>query len=324
MKMFKTSVRGFKKSDVNNYIIELNKNFSDLKATYELEISDLKLKLKDAEEKIDRMSEAETHLIEYKNKNTELTREIESLNLKLSESAEECYILASQSKEYAEKLNDAISYNGELHTALSKKDEIIKTQADNIQDKNNKVAEQAKRIAELEVKLSDLCAVTNDSVEKFNVITAQLENATVKLTESENINRSLSSKNRELEDLLKQAITKLSTYESENATDSEREIVTRKARKADVALNSAASEVTTGVNEAIVESAQSCLNEFQQFADKVQFTSKNAITELTDEYMLLASRAAYYCDVLDSSTKKSISEFRDKANLICKDLKKDQ
>ena len=134
----------------------------------------------------------------------------------------------------------------------------------------------------------------------------------------------LSARNSELEGLLKQAALKLSNYESERATEAERELVTRKARKADAALNSAATEVTSDVNEAIIEGAQSCLNEFQQFADKVQFTSKNAISELADEYTLLASRAAYYCDVLDTSTKKSISEFRTKANSICKDLKKIQ
>ena len=126
-----------------------------------------------------------------------------------------------------------------------------------------------------------------------------------------------------MENLLKQATAKLSAYESERATEAEKEIVSKKARKADAALMNATSSVTANVTDAVVESAESCLKEFQQFADKVQFTSKNAISELAEEYTLLASRAAYYCEILDSTAKKTLSEFRGKANAICNSLRKD-
>ena len=302
MKMFKTSVRGFKKSDVNNYIIELNRDFSDTKVNLELQIMDLKENLNRAEQRLEeskinekRLEATLAELETTKADNSKLQDELDSLNASLSATKE-------KNSELCEKLTAVEAERDDLSLQLSQKDETIKKL-------ESELAGARDTVTSCGIKVSDLEGSLNEALSRLSSTEEDLTEATVR--------------NCELEALLKKVTEKLVAYESESATNAEREIITKKARKADSALINAASNVTSTVNGAVIESAESCLKEFQQFADKVQFTSKNAISELADEYSMLASRAAYYCDVLDLSTKKTLSEFRGKAKAICNDLRQD-
>ncbi len=316
MKMFKTSVRGFKKSDVNNYIIELNRDFSDIKANYEHEITELKLKLSEAEEQLEKSRSNEERLEASFAENSRLNSENSSLKASL-DALTESYNNVEEEKVLLEnKLLTAESERTEFSCQLTEKDQVIRNLSSELTASNEIIASQNEKIANYEKELNDVRNSFTENKEKLAEMVSCLKNSQ---EEIETVN----SRNAELESLIRQTTAKLLTYESERATSTERELVTKKARKADAALMSAATSVTSSVNEAVVESAESCLKEFQQFADKVQFTSKNAISELADEYSLLVSRAAYYCDVLDSNTKKTLSEFKGKANAICNDLKKD-
>ncbi len=316
MKMFKTSVRGFKKSDVNNYIIELNRDFSDIKTAYELEITELKLKLSEAEEQLEKSRLNEERLEASLKENDRLNSENSSLKTSIDELTE-LYNNSEEEKALLEsKLLTVETERTDFSCQLTEKDQILRNLSDELTVSNETIALQNEKIANYEKELNDISNSFTDNKEKLAEMISCLKSSEEELG-------TLNARNSELESLIRQATAKLLAYESERATSTERELVTKKARKADAALMSAASSVTSSVNEAVIESAESCLKEFQQFADKVQFTSKNAISELADEYSLLVSRAAYYCDVLDSNTKKTISEFKGKANAICNDLKKD-
>lgn len=322
MKMFKTSMRGFRKSDVNNYIIELNKDFADIKVSYETDITDLKLKLKNAEDEIEQLKNVEVLLSDAEKENSRLKEESEAYKEKIGEISAAYNSVTAESQVKDDKINYLTNELSELQKSLDKKSELVGNLSAIMAEKDCTISEQTEKITALEEQISSEHSAYNDNEQKLITINNQLNEAKSMLKECKDIIENLTSENAELDHLLKQATAKIAAYDSERATDSEKDIITRKARKADAALTNAAVAASSDVNNAVIENAESCLKEFRQFVDKIEFTSKNAITELTDEYTLLASRAAYYCDTLDESTKKSIFEFRGKANSICKDLKK--
>ena len=66
-KMFRASMNGFNKEDVNKYIIDINNEFSAKEEDYKKEIASLSEKLREASESISKTSELEGRLAEAEN-----------------------------------------------------------------------------------------------------------------------------------------------------------------------------------------------------------------------------------------------------------------
>ena len=311
--MFKTSVRGFKKSDVNNYIIELNKDFSEIKLNYETEITELKLKLNKAENDLEIARHNEDLLNAALSEVEKLKLSEEQLSADLASAKSECSLLAEKNNELCEKISSNEAKNDELANELKTKESEAENLLKNINEYKETIDTQASKITLLESQLSE-------SGNMLSEVKAELESISSNKKDLETEVKNLAVRNGELEGLLKQTAHKIAAYESERISNEERRFITQKAKKADENLTKAAARATFDIKNSVIENAESCLKEFQQFADKVQFTSKSAISELADEYSIMASRAAYFCDILDQSTRRSVDDFKENTKVIFNNL----
>lgn len=171
---FRTSMSGFKKEDVNNYILKMNKDFREKEAEYKNEIEQLTL---DAEKTADILIQSErlnAEINELQSVIRKISAEKISLELKLSES--------DNSGEIIERLNQTISDEIEKSSACEKiiaeqrdiidllKDEIeaLKREKNNAPAKeDDEIVEKSQRYDEVRKQIGDILITANKTSDEI-------------------------------------------------------------------------------------------------------------------------------------------------------------
>lgn len=105
--VFRISVRGYNRSDVNDYIFGENRRFKALEDEYKAQIEDLKLRLEEATEKASSLSAKEEEEKLGKQKIDELEAEISRLREELEEEREESAALTDDVESLTSELLSA-------------------------------------------------------------------------------------------------------------------------------------------------------------------------------------------------------------------------
>ncbi|MBQ6788631.1 MAG: hypothetical protein IJO81_00415 [Clostridia bacterium] len=133
--MFKTSVKGFKKSDVNNYIIQMHREFAEEKEAHDEELSLIRTEKQKAQDALSekdalidelnkKICEAESVICENKKlsaENERLSDEVAALTAELSCVSLRAEIAEGKIPEIKGKLDEATDTVAKLESALSER-----------------------------------------------------------------------------------------------------------------------------------------------------------------------------------------------------------
>lgn len=161
---FKSSLFGYNKEDVMNYVTALNSELAELRAKYLKETGELKVRLNDLNEKSEmletQVADQMKVISEYKQHEEAVTR--------LSESIGKLYLVA---KANAASIMDAAKQNSEQSAALA--------------ENTIKLTENAH--SELESIKDELASKVSLFTEEINSLGQRLESAKVKVSENINV-----------------------------------------------------------------------------------------------------------------------------------------
>lgn len=150
--IFKTSIGGYKKSTVNDYIESENRRFAELEASYNNTIDSLKRMLDNAEREIGRLHGIEENL----------TGTIAELNRVNSENAQ--------------LRDDAKSSADEYESLLSEKDDRIKVVEAALDAKNEEIALLSRRVDSISAELEEKITSVNELTEQNAALRNSAEN----------------------------------------------------------------------------------------------------------------------------------------------------
>ena len=139
--MFKTSVKGFKKSDVNNYIIQMHREFAEEKEALEEDLSRIRAEYRDSLDALcekdaligelnKRISEAEAFAEENKRlaeENKQLSDEIAALNAEFESVSSRAEIAEEKVSEIKGRLDEMTANAEKLEKSLSERKSVGET-----------------------------------------------------------------------------------------------------------------------------------------------------------------------------------------------------
>ncbi len=111
-KLFRSAIGGFKKSDVNNYIVAQNREFDEKKADLEEEITKLKLNIKGLTDKL-ALAEADMFILRARNE------ELSEIEAQFTELKEKDSVLEDENTTLKDKQQELESENSTLKEKLA-------------------------------------------------------------------------------------------------------------------------------------------------------------------------------------------------------------
>lgn len=270
-KMFRGSVSGFNKEDVNKYIIEMNTEFSAKEEEYKAEIESLKSKLAISAEKL---NEAVTALDS------------------VSELEARCRC-AEDELEHEKKLRGVA-------------DEMLAVESERTMVLEAELEGAKARIASLENELASR-PITVEAPDKEEEIKSIDENGEcdcdkVKLYDElrDNIGDILLKANKNADDIIKDAERKAASVESASRERSE----AAKRR-----LTVITGRTVASLKKNAIMNADSCVREFRAYSDDISASTRAMCSNLEKKYLALSARMEALGNELEEGIKSTLRDF---------------
>lgn len=320
-KLFKSSMNGFKKEDVNKYIIDLNNEFAAKEEDYKNEIKRLNLmldvaerrfaateaKLLDAEVKVGTIQELEKslkiweeNLLEYKSKYEELESNYNELNDSYS----------AVGTKYAELENELsvsrvkVASLEEANTVLTARCTELEAelQAKNENPVNEEIVDSCESICktETDIPVDDADISIAEKAKLYDKLTAQVGEIII------NANKSADEIIRSAE-LSAAKLTEGSTKLALESHDKLKGLT-------DSTVASIKKDLYTGV--------EACIKEFKSYSEDVSGVSRSMISDLERKYTTLSARIEYLGNTIEKRMSGKLRDFNGKCNAISNEAKK--
>ncbi len=287
-KLFRSSMNGFNKEDVNRYIIEMNNEFASKDEESKGEITSLKEKLAISAERLNEASVAVS----------ERDALCEKLQLALAENEK----LSAELEEKTKQAN-------EINTELAKKEAELTAAAGTLAEKEKELLSVSSELETLRSYIADLqsslitpeanspCNENDDTAEKLRLYD-ELRG---------NIGDILLKANKNADDIVKEAEKKADDI----SRDSKEKADSAKRRLAVVAGRTIAI-----MKKKAILNADNCVKELKAYSDDVAHTSRAMTASLEKKYSELSTKMEAYSYELEEGIKAALREFDKGCNNI--------
>lgn len=278
-RVFRNSVGGYNKDDVNSYIMNINNRFSAAEETYKDEIRNLNEQLSLAQENSAALSVASETLINTEHRLSEAQSQIEE-----KEQLIEKYRL--QESDMIKKINEL------ENRCLSLSETIEKLQKDIFVEKTDEENKLDAPInPDLDIINENICEkLENESDRKkilmYDKISAQIGDIMI-------------SANKNAEEILKNAEETAKNMIDEGM---------KRAADTKMEMQNLAEGLISELNRDIKTSTEACIKEFKDYVEEITYNSKIMAGELENKYQEMTGKINYYQNALEESISKRFSE----------------
>lgn len=280
-RMFRSSMSGFNKEDVNKYIIDMNNEFTAKEEEYKCEINSLKQRLAVSAE---RLNEAATSL------------ETVSETKEQLKAAEDMLTSEKEAREAAEK--GRIDAESRLSEAQAKLEELM-----------TKLAETESALSSVKKELSEIPPVLATEG-NINVLdNSETDSDKIRLYDElrGNIGDIIINANKNADDIVKEAEKKASAI-----ADTSRE----KAEAAKRKLTVVTGRTIASLKKNAILNADSCVREFRAYSEDISHSSRAMTINLEKKYAELASKMETLGNELEEGIKSVLRDFDKSCNSI--------
>ncbi len=282
-KYFRSAMRGFNKEDVNAYVIELNREFSDKESELLDQINNLRRALEESEKEKNKIVE---DMEELRNAVAENGVLAESLT-KITEERDKLLVLIEEQNNNVELLQNKIDHLTEE----------LKTQLD-----TNALSE--KTITELKGKLNSAETQLSTLINENDTITSTDSDAEI-ISKYEHISSQIGdiliSANKNADEIVKNAYTEAKKTRAESIKAAEHERLR---------IEAAVAAIIFAINNDLENGVDGCIREFKNYSEDILYSSKTMIDELNKKHQLLSKHTEYFTDSLEEALRKKLIEFK--------------
>lgn len=283
-RMFRKSVRGFNKEDVNSYIVSTNNEFSAREEKMNSEIADLKHKLAISAERLNEAgAEAQNARgLEERLKATE--EELAIAQRKLKESEAQIDILKARLSEALEDLSNA-------NAAI------------------DKLAENSVLLEEDVTASTDYTSVREASTEEPDGMTYASDSEKVRLYDemSRNVGEILLSANSNADRIIRDARVKADALANEG---------TERAETVRRQLSVVTGRTVAALKKNAIRNADSCIRELKLYSDGISQSTQEMSADLERKYAELNTKMEALGNELEDGIKAVMRDFDKKCNTI--------